>query len=123
MTILTPNGIASTPDEKTALEIAAQAMLADTSGQHVFESVLTAIQVERADNREKLAQWISKHGFATGHGDTMEDLLRELTWQVEELRTKAAVDEIERLRSALERIHLSADDPWTVAREALEKTV
>jgi hypothetical protein len=39
--------------------------------------------------REKLASWMLAHGFATGHGDTMDDLLKELTWQVEELRLKA----------------------------------
>ena len=35
---------------------------------------------------EQLAAWMIANGFATGHGDTMEDLLRELTWQVAELR-------------------------------------
>jgi hypothetical protein len=38
------------------------------------------------NDREKLASWMVANGFATGHGDTIEDLLRELTWQVEELR-------------------------------------
>lgn len=38
------------------------------------------------NDREKLASWMLANGFATGHGDTMDDLLRELTWQIEELR-------------------------------------
>jgi hypothetical protein len=29
-----------------------------------------------------------QHGFATGHGETIEDLLGELSWQVEELRER-----------------------------------
>ena len=34
--------------------------------------------------REKLAAWMIKHGYATGHGDSTEDLLKELEWQIEE---------------------------------------
>ena len=34
--------------------------------------------------REKLAAWMMRQGFATGHGDTTEDLLKELDWQIEE---------------------------------------
>ena len=34
--------------------------------------------IEAAD-REKVATWIIKHGFATGHGDTIDDLLAELS--------------------------------------------
>lgn len=43
---------------------------------------------ERDRCRELLADWMGDHGFATGHGDTMEDLLKELAWQVGELREK-----------------------------------
>jgi hypothetical protein len=38
------------------------------------------------DDKEKLAAWMIKNGFATGHGDSIEDLLGELTWQFQELR-------------------------------------
>ena len=34
--------------------------------------------------REKLAAWMMSQGYATGHGDTVEDLLKELEWQIEE---------------------------------------
>jgi hypothetical protein len=34
--------------------------------------------------REKLAAWMIQRGFATGHGDSTEDLLKELEWQIEE---------------------------------------
>jgi hypothetical protein len=33
---------------------------------------------------EAVAQWMIANGYATGHGDTVEDLLRELTWQIGE---------------------------------------
>ena len=32
--------------------------------------------------REKLAQWMIYHGYSTGHGDTIEDLLTELQAQI-----------------------------------------
>jgi hypothetical protein len=40
--------------------------------------------------REKVAKWMTEYGFATGHGDTLDDLLKELSWQVKELRTELA---------------------------------
>lgn len=36
--------------------------------------------------REKVAAWILSFGFATGHGDTIEDLLSEAGTQIQELR-------------------------------------
>ena len=35
--------------------------------------------------RERLAAWMLEQSFATGHGDTFEDLLNELAWQIAEL--------------------------------------
>ena len=40
----------------------------------------------RREALESLALWMTQHGFATGHGDTFEDLLSQLTWQVAEKR-------------------------------------
>ena len=37
-----------------------------------------------AAEREKLAAWMIQRGFATGHGDSIEKLLEELEWQIEE---------------------------------------
>jgi hypothetical protein len=37
-----------------------------------------------AAERNKVASWMMAQGYATGHGDTTEDLLKELEWQVEE---------------------------------------
>ena len=34
--------------------------------------------------REKLAAWMMRQGYATGHGDNIKDLLKELDWQIEE---------------------------------------
>ena len=35
---------------------------------------------------EQLVKWAIEMGFSTGHADTVEELLEELTWQIEELR-------------------------------------
>ena len=53
-----------------------------------FAAQLSGHNVQLVEPRERLATWMIANGFATGHGDTMEDLLRELTWQIEELRSK-----------------------------------
>ena len=34
--------------------------------------------------REKVAAWMMRLGYATGHGDSVEDLLQELDWQIRE---------------------------------------
>ena len=46
-------------------------------------------KIVAAAERNKLAQWMIKHSYATGHGDTVEDLLKELEWQVRESERKA----------------------------------
>lgn len=37
-----------------------------------------------AAEREKVAAWMIAHLYATGHGDTTEDMLKELEWQIAE---------------------------------------
>ena len=37
-----------------------------------------------AAEREKVAQWMMQRGYATGHGDSIEDMLQELDWQIRE---------------------------------------
>ena len=37
-----------------------------------------------AAEREKVAAWMMQRSYATGHGDTIEDLIKELEWQVAE---------------------------------------
>lgn len=39
---------------------------------------------------EQLSQWMLQNGFATGHGDTLQDLLGELSWQIDEIRANRA---------------------------------
>ena len=39
--------------------------------------------------RQKVAIWMIEHSYATGHGDTTEDLLKELEWQIRESEREA----------------------------------
>ena len=42
-----------------------------------------------AAERERVAAWMMERGYATGHGDTVEDLLKELEWQIREQEREA----------------------------------
>ena len=41
-------------------------------------------QLVAAHEREKIVEWMNFKGYATGHGDTVEDLLKEIEWQIRE---------------------------------------
>ena len=53
-----------------------------------------------SDEREKVAQWMISRGYATGHGDTVEELLKELEWQVAEKEREACAKVCEKLVNA-----------------------
>ena len=42
-------------------------------------------------DKEKLAQWMTKKDYSTGHADSMEDLLQELDWQIAENWNRALI--------------------------------
>jgi len=45
--------------------------------------------LEAKDEREVVANWIMDRGFATGHGDSIVDLLDHLEWQIAEREREA----------------------------------
>ena len=63
--------------------------------------ILYLNQIERfaklvaAAEREKVAQWMMQEGYATGHGDSIEDLLQELEWQVQEREREACAQMVD----------------------------
>lgn len=61
-----------------------------------------------AAEREKVAAWMIQRGYATGHGDTTEDLLSELDWQIAENWDRALINGVETEREACAKI---ADQP------------
>lgn len=50
-----------------------------------------------AAEREKVAAWMTQRSYATGHGDTTEDLLKELDWQIRESEREACAKVAESL--------------------------
>ena len=49
-----------------------------------------ALMAERDEAREKVAQFMLRNSLATGHGDTIDDLLGELEAQVTAIRRGTA---------------------------------
>ena len=52
------------------------------------------------DDINKLANWMIAKGYATGHGETMEDLLAELEWQIAEGWNRAMINGVTTEREA-----------------------
>ena len=57
-----------------------------------------------ATERNKLAAWMIERGYATGHGDTIEDLLQELDWQIAENWTRGMVNGVHAEREACAKV-------------------
>jgi len=60
--------------------------MTDDDDTQVYRSELEAAV---AAEREKVAAWMIERSYATGHGDTTEDLLKELEWQIRESEREA----------------------------------
>jgi hypothetical protein len=68
-----------TQDDIIAMAREAGAIILDGSDTSVIERL---VQLVQAAERNKLAAWMIAQGYATGHGDTTEDLLEELEREV-----------------------------------------
>ena len=55
----------------------------------VAEEEITKLKQE---NLEKIVKWSMGLGFATGHADSIDDLLSELEWQIKEVLGKHKQD-------------------------------
>ena len=53
-------------------------------GTQTTEFLERFAQLVAQAERNKVAQWMIQRSYATGHGDSVEDLLKELEWQVKE---------------------------------------
>ncbi len=68
------------------------ALVADAEAKRMHDEGMVTVGHMRqqiAAERNKVAQWMMAQGYATGHGDTTEDLLKELEWQVRESEREA----------------------------------
>ena len=66
------------------IRMARESGLAYGSDEKPLGSVTRFAALVAAAEREKVARWHIGSGYTTGHGDTIEDLLVELEWQVRE---------------------------------------
>ena len=71
-------------DREAVIRMAREAGLAYGSDEKPLNSVTRFAALVATAEREKLATWMMRQGYATGHGDTTEDLLKELDWQIAE---------------------------------------
>lgn len=47
-------------------------------------------KAQESIGRERVARWMIRHGYATGHGDSIEGLLEQLIWQIQEQEKEKA---------------------------------
>jgi hypothetical protein len=71
-------------DREQIIRMAREAGLAYGSDEKPLGSVTRFAALVAATERNKLAAWMMSQGYATGHGDSIEKLLEELEWQIEE---------------------------------------
>ena len=76
-------------DREEIIRMAREAGLAYGSDEKPLNSVTRFAALVAAAEREKVAAWMMSQGYATGHGDTVEDLLKELEWQIAEREREA----------------------------------
>ena len=55
-------------------------------------------------DKEKLAQWMIQRDYATGHGDTIEDLLVALDIEIVDRWTRAVVNAVHGEREACAKV-------------------
>ena len=78
-------------NDEQVFELADKSSFQDDSGCWIFkdEGLLDFVFMVHKAEREKVAKWMTDRGYATGHGDTIEDLFKELEWQVAEREREA----------------------------------
>jgi hypothetical protein len=71
------------------IRMAREAGFAASWSEAAGEALERLVALAQAADRNKLAAWMVAQGYATGHGDTMDGLLKELDWQVRESERQA----------------------------------
>lgn len=70
------------------------------------------------NDKEKLAQWMIQRGYATGHGDTIEDLLAELEWQIADGWNRALMNGVKTEREQCAKVCDDLADKYLDANAA-----
>ena len=63
--------------------------LIEENGLNLHGDIEHFAELIRQEEREKVAAWMMERGYATGHGNTIEELLKELEWQIREREREA----------------------------------
>jgi len=79
-------------DREEIIRMADEAGLEGIEKAGILEHFNRFAALVAAHEREKVAKWMVERGYATGHGDTIEDLLVELSWQILDSWTEAALN-------------------------------
>ena len=79
-------------DREDIIRMAREAGIGPVYG---YESIERFAALVAAAEREKVAAWMMSQGYATGHGDTIKDLLKELEWQIKEREREACAKVVE----------------------------
>ena len=87
--------------ETVSLEFAIEVVLRDGP---TFETIAGLCKMAVEAEREKVAAWMMARGYATGHGDTIEDLLQELDCQIAENWNRALIAGITTEREACAKL-------------------
>ena len=77
------------------------------------DNILCFAALVAAAEREKVARWMIERGYATGHGDSTEDMLQELDWQIAENWNRALINGITTEREACAKVC----DDWPNGRD------
>jgi hypothetical protein len=98
------------------IKMAHEAGLCDEDGRDddsiiITEHIKLFAALVAAAERNKLAAWMMARGYATGHGDSIEDLLQELDWQIAENWTRGVVNGVQAEREACAKVADSGRDP------------
>lgn len=72
-----------------------------------FETLERFAALVAAKEREKVANWMMQRALATGHGDTIEDMLTELEWQIREKERAKMLEELRLLADDEGRVTLA----------------
>lgn len=89
---------------------------------NAIEKLTAEVAALRVRATEALAAWMIEQSFATGHGDSVEDLLKELTWQVEEIRTRTTVmhQHMQSMKRQRDALHVRATEAEAARDEIAE---
>lgn len=97
------------------------------AGANAIARMIEALPLPPDDARELLSSWMLSHGYATGHGDSVEGLLGELEGQIAERDLRALTIQVESGRMSirdsaeLTRLRENSAGVWKIAQAEIAR--